>query len=473
MKTRFFTTAIALMALTFVFNSCEKEDDEPTFPVDIELLMEDEITVGTSICKNDFYKVDGNIGGRHIKIHIGTDKEKLISEMADTTYLTPNKQYFWQVEVRDMSKDKYYYSDIRTFYCLGSIEFTTDNGENEIAAVVRWTNDSKYKNYKVVMTPTKECGFTGKTFDIPEGQDSLYVKWLDNTSIPYMFNDFDDLHGINYEPVVYNFKLTADVTIGDKTFEASGSAKEIFLNKTNHVRDHEMNVYRVAEVGDQVWMADDLRCTSYINSNGDTIPLKLNKDYIVSELPSGAKGILYTHDFLFDKDNKFFMGHIKGMVPQSFHYAADEDWNKLEKVYGIDAIAPKYYDHFTSKDEWCLAQYEFPTLGCYDYDYYNAKADSLYANSSYIDLWEVFASVSDWVDENGNNVCPSISVFNIKPFGVGYGSKLYHQGYGALYYSNPTRTRTFFSMKQGIGHYAFRDYCTDSYRYAVRLVKDI
>ncbi len=147
-------------------------------------------------------------------------------------------------------------------------------------------------------------------------------------------------------------------------------------------------------------------------------------------------------------------------------------------MYGIDVDAPKLkysvngvrFEHMafiTSEDKEYLKEYEL----------FKDMMDSLYVELP--NLWEVFASSSDWVDENGNPVFSTKkSVFNIKPFGFGnyVDDKIYvvYQGLGAMYYASPLSARTFFSLKKGIGHY------DSSVRvwgglicYAVRLVKDI
>ena len=86
-----------------------------------------------------------------------------------------------------------------------------------------------------------------------------------------MIQDYDDEVGQYYEPIIYQFKLTADVQVGDTTFSiASNEIDEILLDGDKYVRDHEFNVYRIVKIGEQVWMADDLRCTTYNESLSGT-----------------------------------------------------------------------------------------------------------------------------------------------------------------------------------------------------------
>ena len=200
MKTRFFTTAIALMALTFVFNSCEKEDDEPFhFPADqVELLLPDGAVVDTTIRRADI--VSSTNPDYTVVVMVGTEKDNLSTFMGnDKCVLKIDQKYYWQAKVVDSkSGENSEFSEIRSFYVLDpkmKVTMETDNGETENAIVLRWSDidHNKYKNIKLQMKPTKECGFAGKTFEIPDGQDSLYIRLADNPEIPYMFNDFDDL----------------------------------------------------------------------------------------------------------------------------------------------------------------------------------------------------------------------------------------------------------------------------------------
>lgn len=473
MKTRFFTTAIALMALTFVFNSCEKEDSF-LFPNDqVELLLPDGVVVDTTIRKKDI--VSSTNPDYTVVVMVGTEKDNLSTFMGnDKCVLKIDQKYYWQAKVVDSkSGENSEFSEIRSFYVLDpkmKVTMETDNGETESAIVLRWSDidHNKYKNIKVQMKPTKECGFAGKTFEITNGQDSLYIRLADNPEIPYMFNDFDDLNGINYEPVIYEFSFVSEVVVGDKEFQTrSGSVKEIFLNKKNHIRDHECNVYRVVEVGDQVWMADDLRCTSYIDENGDTIQMKLNEDYVVSELPSGAKGILYN-------TKKIHPSYGEEITLISEFYIPNvHSWQNLLVNFGVkDAIKEdgEYYPSYT-----------IPELSG-DMKKSDSIANIAYLKSNIINLWrDVFASASDWVDSFGKSIYPDKSMFNVKPFGfyisIGQEYCLNGQGISSVYYAEcadmPTYLISFCYGKEGVGLYPthWYDYHINNYFFTTRLVK--
>ena len=156
------------------------------------------------------------------------------------------------------------------------------------------------------------------------------------------------------------------------------------------------------------------------------------------------------------------------MAPKGFHYATENDWNGLEKEYGIDLEKIIYNDEYENILDGCAFKLNEQERHSY-----------LYVGSPNIDLWEEFASASDWVDMDGTPNFPNTSRFNIKPFGRGTTSgHFFNQGYGAEYYSCPSSVRTFFSLEKGkIGHYGYSDYYVYSGTITecspIRLVKDI
>ena len=491
MNTNIFKTAIAALALLVVFNSCKKdEDDTIPFPYDeVEFIMPDyaAIEVATIIPpysleddfrqkKTEYEKKDFiSTTNENVYVKIGTDKEDSHSfKSVHGAELEPNTKYYW---FAGGSEDWKYYknTEFRHLYTISNPP-TTDNGDGEIAVVLRWNDpEHKFKNVKVEMVPTIECGFAGKTFDVPDGQDSLCIKLADNAEIPIKLNDFDDKNGKNYEPIIYSFQLIADIMVDEEVYHyCSKKQKEIFLNKRQHVRDHEFNVYRVVEVGGQYWLADDLRCKThfieieYINEDYTYY----DYDYMISELPSGAKGILYNAGELYVSSFEYEQNIIDG-----YHIARVEDWQKLLKNYGVE-------QNMSDGDGYYNPPATIPDITD-DFKKWDSIADIYYLKSLTLNLWkDIFASASDWVDSTGRNVYPTHSVFNIKPFGYGWKTNkeqyIKRQGMGAIYYADGgSYLISFYYGKEGVGYYS-----TDWYRYhsgyggdihyylPIRLVKD-
>lgn len=515
MNTNLFKTAIAALALLVTFNSCKKEEDEPfLFPADqVELLLADGAAVGTKIQKSDFYKTTLP-GGKSVKIFYGKSADNITWELeSGERAIDPFVKYYWRAAVYDAATKEYSdFSETRAFYSFAPIKATmeSDNGETENAIVLRWeiVDKANFSNVRVQMTPTKDCGFAGKTFDVPDGQDSLYIKWADNTEIPYLFNDFDDEHGKIYDPVVYEFQLMADVQIADKTvpIQCDNKVQEIFLNKSTHVHDYEFNVYRLVKIGNQIWTADNFIASSvcynnkmykfselelvygsYVDNeqpdeNGQTIvslvykPLTDEEVYETLRLPSGAETKIYnflldieTHEWgsllyespVHDSRGNVDLARLLKMyaVPKGFHISTVDDWLELERFYGvtIDTATPK-------RDGTTLYGYLYPE------DFYIADfINEVYEGEDVGIRWQL-SSQYDWYDTTGMLMRNIPSQFNAKPFGCDEETK----GNGVIYYADAGGD-SYLDEGQGIGLYNYLEGIirkNQIRRACIRLVKD-
>lgn len=320
--------------------------------------------IGTS--KDSFERVDG-IYRKPINIDS-------IDRVTAKVHLLPYTQYYWYVRT-STEKDGGYGepSEIYTFYCVPNIEVKIDNGDDKWASVLRFKNlpTDKIKGGTAVITPD-HSGYELDAITLSEGQDSCYLELSQEKACVH---GYDDEHGIVYQPVIYTFDVELIFRIGDKDISSHVSAENIVLNKKLFVCDSEFNVYRVVKIGNQTWLADDFRATSYIDVKGNRVQLKEGKDYFVSTLESGAKGILYDTEIM-GNDNIF--GQIKG-----YRLFDTNDWNEL-------------------------------------LDYYNPKGNNNLTYEENCNIMDCLISSYDWKE---NNSPEYIRLFNSKPFGIiGYHS---------------------------------------------------
>lgn len=108
------------------------------------------------------------------------------------------------------------------------------------------------------------------------------------------------------------------------------------------VRDIDGNVYQTVKIGDQLWMAENLKVTHY--RNGEEI----------SYLPSDSAWALDTLErnntpgayCAYDNDldcadtcgflyNWFAVNNPNGLAPEGWHVPSDEDWKQLEMFIGM------------------------------------------------------------------------------------------------------------------------------------------
>lgn len=302
--------------------------------------------------------------------YLGTSKDNL-KEVETNVKLTPYTQYYWYTVARTDDGEETP-SEIRTFYCVpdNKVEVEQDCGNGKWASVLRFKNlpVDKLVGGKVTITPDHN-GYEMDPIVLSAGQDSCYVE---SSQLKTCVHGFDDEHGILYQPVIYTFDAELIIRVGDKDIPKRVSAENIFLNKDLFVCDSEFNVYRVVKIGNQTWLADDLRATSYIDANGEFVQLKEGKDYFVSTLASGAKGILYD---VYMNDMEFFL-HKKIKGYRTFGL---EEWKTLLNFYN-----PKGDNRHPSYEENCY-------------------------------ILDCLTSQYDWAEKNTTSEL--VGLFNAKPFG--------------------------------------------------------
>ena len=97
------------------------------------------------------------------------------------------------------------------------------------------------------------------------------------------------------------------------------------------VIDIDGNCYTTVQIGDQLWMAENLKVTHY--NNGDEIPTEYTNEEWV-ELITGAYAIynndslnLYKYGNLY---NWYAVDDIRGLCPEGWHVPTDDEWTELE-----------------------------------------------------------------------------------------------------------------------------------------------
>lgn len=451
---------ISLAALMLNFAGCKEDEPSriPTAPTSFGIedgAVVEKTDVKLSASGSTTEMDDISISYEY---YIGTSSEDLSATDVNVV-LMPYTQYFWKaMAVNEYGESSE--SDVRTFYCVPPLDIETDNGDGEMAAVLRFKGLKNIKSGVVTATPNHE-GYEMDPISIPEGQDSCYVKlkyYTAETSNAWVQN-FDDEHGVLYEPVIYDFDVKLDVAVGDKTFSLNNTAKEIILDKQSCVRDHEFNVYRLVKIGSQTWLADDYRALSYYK-NGKWVSLKEDEDYKIETSKSGASSVLYC------MSNNLYVDDKALFIPQGFHISTDEDWVALEKCLGAEVQEPYY----TSVAPMFYMQSE--ALWPEEPDYFFSYVKD-YAYGNEVCLKSKLCSKYDWNDGEHNGYS---SLLNIRPWGTGHSDKdndkYDSRGDGACILSlingRQLAYRVFSCRVEGI----FRlDYNFLSY-HVIRLVKD-
>ncbi len=130
---------------------------------------------------------------------------------------------------------------------------------------------------------------------------------------------------------------------------------QAFINlysQTESITDLEGNVYQTVLIGDQRWMAENLRVTKY--ANGDEIPHLTNiSDWANTD---GGAYCFYENktDFIGVYGNLYNWYTVeddRGVCPAGWHVPSDEDWIKLEMYLGMSAEESQRMTAWRGTDE--------------------------------------------------------------------------------------------------------------------------
>lgn len=456
MRTRFIL--YLAFAVMLAASGCKETEDEPTpnpiptVPTTFGLENGAEIT-DTTITLN---ASGSTVEDENLKVsyvyYIGTKADDLEETPAEVT-LEPYTQYFWCAQAETEAGESEM-TEIRTFYCVPNLlTLTSDNGDGEWAAIIRWNNADKFKSVTISATPDHE-GYTLESQTIEGGVDSCYFKTTKLEDDAYT-HAWDDAKGVYYEPVIYTFNVEAKAQVGDKTFTFTSSIKEILLDKQSCVRDHEFNVYRVQKIGTQTWLADDLRVRTKLNGE------KLHYDESVLE--SGATGILYYTGY---STEQFYvstpLNELQDVLPKGYHISTHEDWLKMESFYGVEK------DDYTDIGGWPLNEFRMDTT--FHSNFVSEKRKFVGEEQKIGTLLQCGCGV--WKKTNETNQSGERTAFNAMPFGqycenqnTSHISAIYFAGYQEDSYFY---IREIWAYSTGI----MRGYSMDSSPVSIRLVKD-
>lgn len=101
------------------------------------------------------------------------------------------------------------------------------------------------------------------------------------------------------------------------------------------VSDVDGNVYETVKIGDQWWMAENLRVTKYNDGTQlSYIPVIIGEDSAWADVDSAA--YCYINDSLFGcLYNAHVVNAQKNIAPAGWHIPSDEEWKELESTLGM------------------------------------------------------------------------------------------------------------------------------------------
>ena len=108
------------------------------------------------------------------------------------------------------------------------------------------------------------------------------------------------------------------------------------------VKDIDGNVYKIVKIGNQVWMAENLRTTHY--ANGESIPLGTNhsNEMPYRYVPAGNNSNVCDHGYLYNwpavmhgsRSSRRNPSGVQGICPDGWHVPSDAEWTELTDYVG-------------------------------------------------------------------------------------------------------------------------------------------
>jgi len=118
-----------------------------------------------------------------------------------------------------------------------------------------------------------------------------------------------------------------------------------YIIETDSVVDIDGNVYKTVKIGDQWWMAENLRVTRYRNQ----IPIYSNPGMTATEWSSletgaytGAGLKIHNIPIYGSLYNWYVVNNQNGLAPDGWRVPSDEDWKKLEQYIGMNKDSLNY-----------------------------------------------------------------------------------------------------------------------------------
>jgi len=112
--------------------------------------------------------------------------------------------------------------------------------------------------------------------------------------------------------------------------------KDSTENETSTMTDQDGNVYQTVKIGNQWWMAENLKVTHY--RNGNPIP-RVTSNSAWKDLRTGAycvynnnESYAETYGYLY---NWYAVNDNRNLAPEGWHVPSDEEWKELEMFLGM------------------------------------------------------------------------------------------------------------------------------------------
>jgi uncharacterized protein (TIGR02145 family) len=214
------------------------------------------------------------------------------------------------------------------FFCCQKEEIQEEiqQEKNAPALIVRVTPVTNTSSTSAVIggeilsdggSPVMSCGFCWSTNNNPAVTDNV-------TNAALSLNSFTcSITGLSANTLYF---VRAFAT----TAKGTGYSELIFFRTSlETITDIEGNVYKIAKIGNQTWMTENLKTTKY--RNGDPVP-KVTAADAWRSLSDGAYCPFIDNDNILY--NWYAASDTRGLAPEGWHIPSKADWTTLFKQAG-------------------------------------------------------------------------------------------------------------------------------------------
>ena len=143
---------------------------------------------------------------------------------------------------------------------------------------------------------------------------------------------------------IYQLVFTDGYETYEMTLNFKGDKIKTLMSFIN-LRDHDGNVYKTVQIGEQLWMAENLKTTHY--ADGTAIPListdadwaalgNNNTDDAYCFIDNSVYGALYTWAAAMQHEST---SGVQGICPNGWHLPSDTEWVELTDYLGGVGVA--------------------------------------------------------------------------------------------------------------------------------------
>ena len=317
---RLYPLALYILAFTgmiIIQTGCEKENQSPTCTIS-DPENGEEIPHGTQVkISVDAVDTDGDVYG--VNFYINSSSIGISNSYPF--------HYIWNSLDNEIGEN--------TIKTTAKDDSNNSTSDEITVSLTEGVPVAEFTVYQTSICPDSSAQFYNRSINNP-------ASWLwnfgdGNTSVSQNPSHIYTVAGI------YTVSLTVTNSYGSDTETKTG-----LIIVTDPLTDYDGNVYQTVQIGNQLWMKENLKTTHYADGtalidgtgagdiSGD-YTTKYYFNYYDSEYYVAVYGRLYTWAAAMNgaSGSETDAGEVQGVCPDGWHLPGDDEWQELEMYLGL------------------------------------------------------------------------------------------------------------------------------------------